>query len=289
MGTIKGSNWAKRYFRIVMPGFLQYWKTEDKANAGGTPQGNIDLRLAMSVKMHTHSSTGFKDACRVNIELADRTFKLRFADSAICQEWLDALVEWRDYSIDHAALMPTHHFYEEEEDGTGAGGAAPPTTQADGGGGGGAVAAADAEAAEAASSLLEEVELPEKPSLTTFKSLAPPDGLEGWLKKKATGSTKHWYDQWQERYFRIVPEDFSLSYFKSAEDDEAKGAIDLRALVAVGLHKSSRDVADLSRFDLDLGDGKKMRVKAESQADAERWIRGIREWKEHLLLNMEMP
>lgn len=295
--VVKGSKWAKRYFVIKDPGFLQYWRSEEKAKAGAQANGTIDLRLAMSVKMHTHSSTGFKDACRVNIELADRTFKLRFADSEICQGWLDSLIEWRDYSIDHAALMPTHHFYEDEDN------IAPPTPQGPDAGGadaeepppppdaGVAMSAtttllSSATSASAGGAAAEDAPPPpHQPSLEPLSSSYHPAPLEGWLKKKATGSTKHWYDQWQERYFRVIPEDRALKYFKNAEDMDAKGSIDLRELVDVDVHKSSRDVEDRSRFDLDLGE-KRMRVKAETPAEAAKWIKGISEWRDHFLLNM---
>ena len=63
----------------------------------------------------------------------------------------------------------------------------------------------------------------------------------------------------------------------------------MRIVREVKLHVGSKDhgeVKDPSRFDIDCGD-KTIRMKAPSAEQAQKWIDGLNEWQEYLLLNMK--
>ena len=105
--------------QLEAPGRLKYFK-QDFAHDTAAPAGVVDLRLVIGVKLHTHGQGG-KDATRIDLELADRTYKLRCADSDETLAWIQALHDWRDYSIDHEAHHPiSEHSHDHDEDTIGA-------------------------------------------------------------------------------------------------------------------------------------------------------------------------
>jgi hypothetical protein len=293
--------WARRYFQIEEPGVLEYYKKDD---VSGEPQGVVDLRLVMSIKLHSHSRSGGKDATRIDVDLADRTFKLRCTDAEEAQGWLDALLEWRDHSVDHAALHPTIHHdgdddgHEEDEvygdskrlsnlSNSSSSPASSPgrkhgrsKTNSSGG---------DATEMEMAPTVSTSADTNAARKASILNTTKPPP-LSGMLLKKATG--KHSFrgvrDQWQPRYFEVYP-DATLRYFKKQGDATPKGSVDLRMVIDVGAHVGSKDhgdVKDPTRFDVDLGDsGKILRMKATSEDEAGHWTEALLAWRDYFLMN----
>lgn len=275
----RGASWSRRYFEVDAPGHLRYYKSEDTSNE---PAGDLDLRLALGIKLHKHHSDNSQDFQRIDVSMADRTFKLRCASSDETQDWLDALIEWRDFALDNGAIRPSTDnldedaIAEEDEGDADFGNETSHLSPTDAG---------DTEMIASKKSKKRDV----KPRNSILGSLSQqPEELQGYLSKKATG-TKHWAQSWQERYFKIDAASAKLKYFKSEKDTTPKGEIDMRIVREVKLHVGSKDhgeVKDPSRFDIDCGD-KTIRMKAPSAEQAQKWIDGLNEWQEYLLLNMK--
>ena len=101
----------ERWFEVRSPGHVYYYKGETDVADGRAPLGVIDLRLVVALKFHA-TDAGTRDGTRVDLELADRRFKLRAPTSDDASAWLDALQHWRDYAVEHDEYHPHTHFQE---------------------------------------------------------------------------------------------------------------------------------------------------------------------------------
>jgi hypothetical protein len=269
-------HWSQRYCEVDEPGLLRYFKDANAQELAGA----IDLRLTISIELHAKKSGGGMNSRRIDIKTADRVFKLRCQTIEESQEWLENLLAWRDHAIDRNACEPIVEFDEDAPltaTTTGTKGAV--SSPLHNNNGGGSRTASDKDRDSNASSL-------ERPSRRT--SMLPPPPLEGMLQKKSREKSK-WIDSWQSRYFRVHAEDATLKYFKSETDKSAKGSIDLRAVLEISKHVSSKhnEVRDNTRIDLDCG-AHVLRLKANSELDADRWIAGLNEWREYFFLTTDL-
>ena len=78
------------------PGELSYY---DSPNTKAKPQGMIALRVVISIKRHKYG--GEKEATHLDLIQSDRVFKMRFENAIECARWEKALLEWKDYALDH--------------------------------------------------------------------------------------------------------------------------------------------------------------------------------------------
>lgn len=276
------AKWQRRYFIIKTPGNLYYFKSED--TSGTSPQGVVDLRLVINLKMHTHQGSSTKDATRIDMELAQRTFKLRCSSDEEGQNWLETLLNWRDYARDHAASVPSQHHHEDEDEGAYEKSGPDSICEISG------VGEVEGEVEAVTTGPQSDTTTSPFDHAVSIDILenTQPKPLEGMLKKKAM-QKKNFYNVWQDRYVRVCPDDHSIKYYKSKNDQTPKGSIDILLIVSVDLHVGTKDngeVKDPTRFDINMGGSQILRMKAESADEANNWIEAINSWKDYLLMHM---
>ncbi|KAH8046552.1 LMBR1-like membrane protein [Aureococcus anophagefferens] len=88
------TGWSKRYFCLRAPGELAYFKHE----GDDEPVGVVDLRLVVGVG----GAVDDDDAARFDLELADRSMKLKACDGDAAS-WIAALHAWRDRAVSATA------------------------------------------------------------------------------------------------------------------------------------------------------------------------------------------
>ena len=280
-------NWRQRYFVLDEPGTLKYY-AKQPANNSDEPAGSIDLRLALNIQLHSGKHTQTVDDLRIDIDTADRKFKIRSATSQECSEWMDAILAWHDYAIDNLAFHPPDHYIDDDEDDQ-------DPTQMDV-----INVTPSRESGIGVSSPLhlgisvdveEGRDSRERASIarrTSIGGSVRPRELEGHLMKKP--SRKHFYSKvegWAERYFCVRPDEHRLVWFKNDFDagGEPKGSLDLLLVQEIKDHYSAKN-PDPTRFDIDMGDYC-IRLRAPSPAEADRWKEHLQAWQDWLLMHTE--
>jgi len=94
--TLVMSAWQNRMFVCRAPGELSYY---DSPNTNGKPHGMIQLRVVISINRHKYGKE--KEATHLDLVQSDRVFKMRFENPVECERWEKALLEWKDYALDH--------------------------------------------------------------------------------------------------------------------------------------------------------------------------------------------
>lgn len=269
--------WQPRYFNVVKPGVLVYYKD---AAMDGEPNGEVNLGLVMSFTVTTKDDGDKDDDSKVKLELdlADKTFKVRFSDMDEAVKWRTGLIVWKDYCI---ANNQTNDSDDKSSD--------------DG------VQLCSVYAAEETSSNDDETSaltknMSSSSAPMSFGNMNPRQGsdtfpleisdkpsmLEGWLEKKQQSKFGK-MAQWQKRYFRVDEDSGNLFYFKSTDPHEtASGTIDLRVVADVSSPEKDGKV-DAVRFNIDLGD-KIIKIRAPSTTEGERWIVLLNLWRDYIIL-----
>jgi hypothetical protein len=222
------SGWQKRFFAVASPGVLRYWKDD---NVSKEPHGEVELRSVINLNFIA-GKKGEKP--RLDLELAEKTFKMRFIKDGDDDYWQNGLKAWKEYAIDQAAHVDADVDLDEENIDYDKmfSGIQTSTTVADSGAalkeareesrsampirgtGGGSVGVGKKNAA------VEEVDLEEEP-----------EALEGWLEKKSHNVFNKVY---QKRYFRANGENGKLEYAKSLKElESAANSIDLNQILDV--------------------------------------------------------
>lgn len=272
--------WQPRYFCVVKPGRLVYFKD---STMQGEPNGEIDLRVVMSFTV-TAKDDGDKDdfdsKFKLELDLADRVFKMRFPNVEEATKWRAGLMAWKENGIAHS---------DGDDD----------EKSADGG-----VQLCNVSASDETSSnedetvaLTRDINNSSSPGPAKFSESSPhqkepinfpleisdkPSALEGWLEKKQQSKFGK-MAQWQKRFFRVDEDSGSLIYFKTTSPHEsASGSIDLRMIVEVAAPEKDGKV-DAARFNIDLGD-KVYKLRAPSTSEGERWIVLLNLWRDYIIL-----
>ena len=282
-------NWQHRYFILSDPGTLKYYHKQP-TDPHEEPLGSVDLRLALNMNLHVGKHTGLVNEHRIDIDTADRKFKIRCTTAQESSESMDAILAWHDYAIDNLAFHPPDHYIDDDDD-------------AEQGLGGQEfrheVSSGDILPLDSTTSPLhpglrlggaESPSVKERMSIlrrTSIGGSVRPRELEGLLLKKP--KEKHWYSKaegWSERYFRVNPDEHRLMWYKNDFDvnKAPKGKIDLLLVKAIENHKSK--IPDPTRFDIDMGDYR-IRLKAPSPTEAKRWKEQLEAWQEWLLLHTD--
>ena len=268
--------WQPRYFCVVKPGRLIYFK--DTAMEG-EPNGEVNLGLVMSFNI-TNKDDGDKDdgdaKIKLELDLADKTFKMRFPDMDMATEWRNGLLAWKEHYISHI-----------DDDDVG-------KTSCDEG-----VQMANLYSSEDTGSIDDETAALTKNMPTSSSSLMPftnpahssdftmgisdrPSDLEGWLEKKQQAKFGK-MAQWQKRYFKVDDDSGCLLYFKSTNPNESpSGSIDLKMIVEVAVPEKDGKI-DPIRFNIDVGD-KVYKIRASSSTEGERWIAQLNFWRDYIIL-----
>lgn len=293
--------WQERWFEVSAPGRLHYYKSDTEASRGGSALGVIDLRLVLSLKQGAGSG---RDMMRLDLELADRRFKLKAASQDDARAWLDALQGWRDFAIDSSIWRANNADVNH--------GASPGASSRAG-------ARVDEEQGgdvEFVNPTLSPILMADDGTRKRVKDAPPaappakpespsmPATLEGVLQKKKSHRcsilphvtpplvrnrrpslfSSAWRDTWTELFFKVHSSDASLEYFRLASDSTPKGSIDLRLVVRIDRYTKADNPR---RFSINLGEQQQIKLRARTAADAERWITGLEAWKDYFLMNCE--
>jgi hypothetical protein len=282
-------NWRRRYFVLGAPGTLKYYQHEP-TKSSEEPAGSIDLRLAVNINLHQGKHTGAIDDHRIDIDMADRKFKIRCDRSEECAAWMDAILAWHDYAVDNSAFHPPDHYVDDDEDdGPFASGmgmlASKPTAKLGTPSPLHPNSGADADVEEG-------IDSKERASImrrTSIGGSVRPRELEGHLLKKP--SQKHWYSKvegWADRYFCVRPKEHRLVWYKDDFDagGEPKGTIDLLLMQEIKDHESKKN-PDATRFDIVMSEELVLRLKAPSEQEAERWKQQLQAWQDWLLMHTD--
>jgi hypothetical protein len=296
-----GKGWKDYFIVIKAPGEIHWYKDMNSAD-DDVPSLNdanvspIDLRSVMTFK--TVVKPGKADVY-LDLEMIEVTHSLKFKNADDCKEWKTILAEWKDYAIDYAMQNPrsdgrlTERDLEMGEDDD-----YKPSytnnrsinTLAD-----------DLSAIETLDEDDEDMGLhghakktggkgwfgaPKKKGmsleLVPSKEEAPPM-IEGWLEKKGSGAI-HIGNEWSRKYCRINEEQGTFQYCKSSNEyEKPSGSIDLKSVKEITFYDKGESL-DHSRFNITVDD-KVFKFKAASQADGERWVRALEEWREYFLLH----
>lgn len=352
---VAGGGWQARYLIIRKPGQLLYFKD---ANTNQDPSGQVDLRVVMGFNL-VEDKKSSHEGVRLDLELADRTLKLRFRTHEDAVQWRETLIAWKDFAIDYGTFFPSTGVMEADTDGMiredstdesynaqldsimvgaddshiitdktslvckekrskfsyAAGGIVPTAfspihsnsnvateksmqlaplvakhTKGDD-----STATRDKTGNPAAAPTSQsrgdnQRDGPAQKSVYGITTAPPqlnslsvkPAYLQGWLDKKQTA--KMGMAGWQRRYCRIDEASGTLNYYKSDSlGEKPAGTIDLKLIVDVSPYEKDGK-SDPSRFNIDLGD-RVYKMRASSIEEGEKWISGINEWREHILLN----
>ena len=271
--------WQPRFFNVIKPGKLVYFKD---AAMEGEPNGEVNLGLVMSFNLSTKDDGDKEDGdakIKLELDMADKSFKMRFSDAGEAAAWRTGLMAWKEYSIANGDIG--------DDDGE--------ETSSDDG-----VQLGNIYTSEETSSNEDETAALTKniTSSSAFSSHQPhrhktgdfsmeisdrPSVLEGWLEKKQQSKFGGKMAQWQKRFFKIDEGSGSLLYFKSANPkDAAAGSIDLRMIVDVSAPEKDGKV-DAVRFNIDLGE-KVYKIRAPSTTEGERWIVLLNMWRDYIIL-----
>jgi hypothetical protein len=271
--------WQPRYFSVIKPGILVYYKD---TLMEGEPNGEVNLGLVMSFTLTTKDD-GDKDdgdsKIKLELDLADKTFKMRFPDMAEATAWRSGLLAWKEYCIAN----------DEDDDDDG-----DKTSSDDGVQLSNVYASAETGSSEDETAALTKNMSSSSAPLDFSNTLHResdsfsmeisdrPSALEGWLEKKQQAKFGK-MAQWQKRYFKVDEESGCILYFKSTSpQDVVSGTIDLRMIVDVSAPEKDGKV-DAVRFNIDIGD-KVFKIRAPSTAEGERWIVLLNMWRDYIIL-----
>jgi hypothetical protein len=81
----------------------------------------------------------------------------------------------------------------------------------------------------------------------------------------------------------------TLTYSKSSSlIEKPAGVIDFQLVVDISPHVGKNGKHDYLRFDIDVGEGKSktFKFRAGNEADGQRWVQGLNEWRDYFLLSV---
>lgn len=292
-----GSSWGELRAVVKAPGELQYFKdAKDKTKiSAATLENSRDLRLVLNFKANP-------SAYELELEFADSSDRLRFRSASEMERWKAQLQEWKDYAIDFEKEKPVSADIE-----TGTRGSSSLSSSMSSAYGNRSSAAESLDSIDisvepepkeeakkkafggfgsAFSGSKERKNEADKGKSASSFADSKPAALEGWLEKK--GGAKVVGSDWQRRYVRVEQSSGSLQWFKSSSSlEKPNGSLDMLLIADVTPYATKGGKADSSRFNVDMGDGNKMyKFKASSDAEGDKWIKGLNDWKDYLLLNM---
>lgn len=269
---VSGS-WQSRYFCVLEPGLLVYYKD---AAMNDDPGGNIDLGLVMSFAISTKDDGDKEDSdtkkVKLELDLADRVFKMRFTDMEDAMLWRDGLSVWKEYCISHDGddedcTKPRRN--EEVEMGN-------------------VCSSEDTNSCEDETAALtkhinnsSDFHSDSHPISLHMDINERPPPIEGWLEKKQQAKLGK-MAQWQKRFFKIDEEAGCLRYFKSINQGNASGSIDLKMVTDISAPEKDGKI-DTIRFNIDAGE-KIYKIRAATTAEGEHWINSLNMWKDYIVL-----
>lgn len=223
------SGWQKRFFAVAAPGVLRYWKDD---NVSKEPHGEVELRSVINLNFIPGKKG---EQPRIDLELAEKTFKMRFIKDGDDVYWQNGLKAWKEYAIDRATRGDADVDPDEEYDPNAdydkmfSGMKSSTAVDSDAalkeareqsrsamstGSAGGALGVGKKNA------VAEELDLEETP-----------EALEGWLEKKSHNVFNSVY---QRRFFRVNGENGQLEYAKNLKElESAANSIDLNQVLDI--------------------------------------------------------
>ena len=277
LGLKIGNPWSSVNLEIRQPGNLNIKDVNQKTTT-------IELHAIVDF---ISSSKANKPNGYLNLELPDSTIRLRFQTLKEAEMWKFRLMEWKDYYIDnllvHRVNAPNrisdNHLANNvnplskgsainDEDSSPEDGPLMKGKKISN-----SPASKDiARSSMASVSLNENQDLDEKPS-----------SIQGYLMTKAEGQFNM---GWQKRFYKIN-EFNNMSFYKSDTTvNSPLGVIDLKLIGQVTMFEKKSGSERIWRIDIELEDGKKLKLKADDKNSAQQWVNAIESWRDWFLLQL---
>jgi hypothetical protein len=91
---------------------------------------------------------------------------------------------------------------------------------------------------------------------------------------------------WQKRFYKIN-EFNNMSFYKSDTTvNSPLGIIDLKLIGQVTMFEKKSGSERIWRIDIELEDGKKLKLKADDKNSAQQWVNAIESWRDWFLLQL---
>jgi len=277
LGLKVGNPWAAISLEIRPPGDLHIKDSNQKSTV-------VELHTIVDFICNSKAN---KPNGYLNLELPDSTIRLRFSTLKEAEKWKFRMMEWKDYYIDnllvHRVNSPTrisdnhlasnsnplskvNHNDDDSppEDGPlmrGKGNSSSPATKKD-----------IASSSLASVSLNDTQDLDEKPS-----------SIQGYLMTKSEGQFNM---GWQKRFYKIN-EFNNMSFYKSDSAlNSPLGTIDLKLIGQVTMFEKKNGNEKMWRIDIELEDGKKLKLRADDKNSCQQWVNAIESWRDYFLLQL---
>lgn len=275
---------------------LQIGSAWSSINIDIRPPGNLNIKDINQkntvIELHTivdfiSTSKANKQNGYLNLELPDSTIRLRFQTVKDAEMWKFRLMEWKDYYIDnllvhrvnsshrisdnHLAsnVNPLSKSINNDEDSSpedgplmkGKKNSASPSINKD-----------IARSSLASVSLNDNQDLDDKPP-----------SIQGYLMTKAEGQFNM---GWQKRFYKIN-EFNNMSFYKSDSNvNSPLGTIDLKLIGQVTMFEKKSGNEKIWRIDIELEEGKKLKLKADDKNSCQQWVNAIEAWRDWFLLQL---